>query len=53
MSLQQLDYYTPGVTYLYCGSGFTDSSGLNMDMLQDGQHPSVAGYQALGRRVNE
>ena len=47
--MQGLESDDLDVTYLYCGSGFTTSNGLNMDYIQDGQHPSVAGYEALGR----
>lgn len=49
MSLQGLENDNLEVTYLYCGSGFTNSTGLNMNYIQDGQHPSVQGYEALGR----
>ncbi len=49
MSSQGLESDNLEVTYLYCGSGFTNSTGLNMNYIQDGQHPSVQGYEALGR----
>ena len=49
--MQGLESDNLDVTYLYCGKGFADSSGLNMSMIQDGQHPSVLGYEALGRSV--
>ncbi|CAK0758845.1 hypothetical protein CVIRNUC_002651 [Coccomyxa viridis] len=47
--LKALEGSDANVTYVYCGSGFTTSSGINMQYIQDGQHPSVAGYEALGR----
>ena len=49
MSLQGLENDNLEVTYLNCSSGFTTSTGLNMNYIQDGQHPSVQGYEALGR----
>jgi hypothetical protein len=44
--MQQYSYSTSGVSYLYCGGTFTNGNGLMH--LQDGQHPTVEGYQALG-----
>ena len=44
---QEMASATSMTSYLYCGAAFSSGSGLAN--LQDGQHPNVAGYEALGQ----
>ena len=46
MAVQTLANNDASVTYLYCGNAYLSGSGLVN--LQDGQHPTVQGYQDLG-----
>ncbi|KAK9916523.1 hypothetical protein WJX75_003696 [Coccomyxa subellipsoidea] len=46
-ALQEMASATSMTSYLYCGAAFSSGSGLAN--LQDGQHPNVAGYEALGQ----